>query len=120
MKSNRFWIAIVAIFTAACLGLGAYLLSSGRRGDVAIITSDGNELYRLDLSEDAVVTVESENGTNVVVVENGTVRVSQADCPDQICVHQGAIDDDSVPIVCLPNRLVIEVTTRSQVDAVAG
>ena len=36
--------------------------------------------------------------------------MKSADCPDQVCVHQGWISDSTVPIVCLPHQVIIEVT----------
>ena len=44
-----------------------------------------------------------------------------ADCPDKLCVRQGALDRNGV-IVCLPNRVVVRVSTESgaDYDAVVG
>ena len=54
-------------------------------------------------------------------MEQGRIRVSQADCPDQVCVDQGWIADGTVPIVCLPHKLVIEIVGGgSAFDAAAG
>lgn len=56
-------------------------------------------------------TVTGENGcTNVVEVRPGSIGILNADCPDQICVQQGFISSSLLPITCLPNRLVIEIT----------
>ena len=60
-------------------------------------------------------------GTNTIQVERGRIRVSQANCPDQVCVDQGWISDGTVPIVCLPHGLVIEITGGGDsLDAAAG
>jgi len=49
------------------------------------------------------------------------VRVAQADCPDQVCVHQGWIADGRVPIVCLPNQLIVQIEEGgSPLDAQTG
>jgi hypothetical protein len=85
-------------------------------GTVAEITLDGEVVRQIDLSrvtEADTFTVEGPAGTNTIQVEPGRIRVEQADCPDQICVHQGWIDDGVVPIVCLPNRLVITLKTAA-------
>ena len=120
MKNNKFWIAVIAVFLVVCAALSIYIFTSAEKGNVAIVTRDGVEVCRLDLNEDAEMSVFSaDNGYNIIVVENGAVKVSEADCPDQICVKQGAIDNDATPIVCLPHKLVIEVTTQSDTDAVA-
>ena len=45
----------------------------------------------------------------------------EADCPDQLCVHQKAISKDRETIVCLPNKVVVEVKskTESEFDSIA-
>ena len=51
----------------------------------------------------------------------GRIRVASANCPDQVCVRQGWISDASVPIVCLPHQVIIQVTGGdSYADAAAG
>ena len=67
-------------------------------------------------------TVEGPAGlTNTILVEPGRIRVSEADCPDQICVHQGFISDGTTPIVCLPNKLIIQIIGGGEaLDAAAG
>ena len=47
--------------------------------------------------------------SNVIEAEKGRIRVKEAGCPDQVCVEQGWIADGTVPIVCLPNKLIIEI-----------
>ena len=48
-------------------------------------------------------------GHNTVHVEPGAISVTEADCPDGICVRQGKLTTAGVPIVCMPHRLVIEI-----------
>ena len=35
--------------------------------------------------------------------------MESASCPDGLCVHQGAISDGLLPIVCLPNKVQIQI-----------
>lgn len=120
MKNTKLWIAAIAVFLVVCAALSIYIFTSAETGTTAVVTRDGVEVCRLDLGEDTEMSVISDDGGyNIIVVENGAVKVSAADCPDQICVKQGAINDNAAPIVCLPHKLVIEVTAQSDTDAVA-
>ena len=69
------------------------------------ITVDGKEYGTYSLSRDQVIKI---NDTNTCEIKDGSARMTQADCPDQLCIHQRAIDEDGGMIVCLPNRVVIE------------
>ena len=123
MKSNRFWIVLlcgVALISAVT----AVILRQGET-KWAYVYLDGELIEKVDLSavsEPYTMLIESEAGTNIIAVENGRIRVSEADCPDGTCIQQGWISGGAVPIVCLPHKLVIELeaTARPDVDAVAG
>lgn len=83
---------------------------------------DGVILYRFDLSaaKDQTIDIEYDGRINTVQIENGKIRVLEADCPDHTCVRMGWLKSGSLPIVCLPNHLIIEfVDTDEEFDAVA-
>lgn len=58
--------------------------------------------------------IRTEFGINVIEVDETGVRVIEANCPDKLDVKFGKINKAGQSIVCLPNRLVIEI--RSDVD----
>ena len=112
---------ILLIFALLILALGTWglMLSSRKDGGEAVVTVDGAETARLPLSRDAVIIAGGGEHTNTVVVENGEVYVSEASCPDHVCIRQGPARYDGQTIVCLPNRLVITVSgTGGGPDAV--
>ncbi len=53
--------------------------------------------------------IKTKYGYNKLEMINEKVRVLEADCPDKLDVKQGYIEDIGSMIVCLPNRLVIEI-----------
>lgn len=46
---------------------------------------------------------------NHFIIENGAVYMQHADCPDQLCVKQAPISREGETIVCLPNKVILEV-----------
>ena len=65
-----------------------------------------------------------ENGMpdkNTIEIKDGKIRVKSAECPDKTCVHMGWLSSSAMPIVCLPNHLVIRfAASDNDVDAVAN
>lgn len=112
-KSNKFWLALLAAILAVSAAAAVFVYTRTPSGTVAVVTLDGQEVHRVDLSwvsEGYALSYTGKNGiTNVVEVSPGAIRVREADCPDQICVRQGWIRTGVAPIVCLPNSLVIEI-----------
>ena len=117
---------IAGLLVAAVAGSAAFiLLQRGRApAPVARISRDGVLLEEINLSrvdEPYSLTLEDESGRNVLSVERGRVRVSEADCPDQVCVKQGWVSNGAAPIVCLPHKLVVELAgTGEDLDGGAG
>ena len=46
--------------------------------------------------------------TNVCEIKDGEVKMTEADCPDHLCMKQPAVGSAGGYIVCLPNRVVIQ------------
>ena len=59
--------------------------------------------------------------SNTIKVENTGVSIISASCKDKICIHTGKIKDSSLPIVCLPNKLIIKFeSTKESEDNIDG
>jgi len=123
VKSNKFWIALLSIIIIA--SAAATLMLRQAPAAQARVYSDGTLIEILHISravEPYSLTVDSDAGVNVILVEHGRIRISEASCPDSSCVRQGWISGGITPIVCLPHRLVItlEGGGKQDVDAVVG
>ncbi|MDE8718548.1 NusG domain II-containing protein, partial [[Eubacterium] siraeum] len=63
-------------------------------------------------SEQTFTVYSDDGGYNVNKVSGGAISVSDADCPDKICVKTAPVSDGIQPIVCMPHKLVIRVDAR--------
>lgn len=117
MKTGT-WILIFALLAAALLAAWMLIRPTGT---LVCVLQDGKLLRTVDLSAEETFTVTGEAGENRITVKNGEIFVESADCPDQVCVRHGALKKGGEPIVCLPNRLVIEWRdAASDVDGISG
>jgi len=71
----------------------------------AQIYVNGKLLQILDLRRDKKVAV----GTAEIEIRAGKIRIAKSRCPRQICEHAGWIADPGQTIVCVPNRIIIEI-----------
>jgi len=79
------------------------------------------EPYKIVIGE--LAETSGIEGFNIVEVDYKRVRMLEANCPDGICTRQGWVSSGLVPIVCLPNRVVVAFEGSSGnegVDAVVG
>ena len=126
MRSTRFWVILIGGILVAAAALSFWLLQGQTDGTVARVYQNGVCIKTIDLSavtEPYSFPVEWEDGgCNIISVEPGQICVSEADCPDQLCMHQKAISKDKESIICLPNRVVVTVESeqKNTLDDVAG
>lgn len=108
IKRDIMLIATLIIVCAAAFLIINFVVKND--GITAVVKVDGNIVYMLPLDKDASVTVEGyQGGSNTVVIENGTVYMKDADCPDKLCEKTGKISKNGETIVCLPHRVVVEI-----------
>ena len=115
---TKFWILLFLAIAVVCAGLSVWLLG-GRAETTAEVYSDGKLVQTIDLAVDGEYRIESGGGWNVLTVSGGKIAVTSASCPTQDCGHHAAADHGA-PIVCLPNRLVVQFSTPSELDALLG
>jgi hypothetical protein len=112
-------IALIG-FAAALIALGAYLLR--HEGAYVLVTVNGEVYGKYALDTDMQLRVGNDGAYNLLVIESGSAYIREASCRNQLCVHQGRISHEGRSLVCLPNRVVVEIVggERQEVDAVAG
>ena len=115
LPANKKRLADIAII-AGLLLLAAVLFflyfSKGEEGAGVIVRVDGVEIARYSLSDSG--RYELNGGTNILVIEDGSAYMLEADCPDHICVSQGKVRYTGQCITCLPNKLTVTVYGTDQ------
>ena len=111
VKALDFLAFLIAIAVTGLIAFQAYGNQSGTL-QVSIKGDSGEWLFPLE--SDRTIEVEGPLGKTVVVIEDGSVRVSSSPCPEKICVKSGPISRPGRWIACLPNRVIISVTGRSE------
>ena len=91
-KKKREIILVLILLAAASAG---FLINQAMHRQPAArveITVDGHLVQTLDLNQDADLIIDGANGgTNHLIIQNGAAWVSEASCPDKVCVHQGKV-----------------------------
>lgn len=114
------------VFLLAVLLAGAgflqWLPKSGT--PTAVIEQNGEEVCRVKLSsisQPETLVLEGEISVTVLL-EPGQVSIIHSDCPDQICVHTGALTRPGQSAVCLPARVAVRIVgeNSSGIDGMTG
>ncbi len=113
MKKNDWLLIIIILLTSISIfGMRIAMKDQGKSYVTVRINGEIIETYELD--EDQEVRI--NGGSNVMVIKNGQVDMIEADCPDKLCVNQTAIFNNNESIVCLPNRVVVQVVSYNEAE----
>jgi len=82
---------------------------------------NGEVIDQFDIGSDIKKVYETERGSNEIIINSGNAYISEADCPDSICVNTKHAAKNGDSVVCLPNRFSIEIVGRNEgeVDAIS-
>lgn len=118
-KKYRWDILIVAIALLLSLAILLAINLTKKEGAVAVVEINGVVAGEYSLSRDGVYPL--NGGTNTLVIENGTARLIESNCPDHTCEKTGKVQYVGQTIVCLPNRLSVTIrgTSSDGVDLVS-
>ncbi len=111
---NDIILAVVIVFIAAA-GLLLFVMNK-EEGSTVSVKIDGNQVASFSLSENIEIPIktgENDEYTNILVIKDGKAYISEANCPDKICVETRAVSYVGETVVCLPHKLVIEITNEN-------
>ena len=119
IKKNDLILIIVVVVIAVAAFLLHNIMGNEQAG-IVTVKVDGELKGRYSLLENQ--EIEINGGTNILVIKDGTADIIDANCPDKLCVKQKAVSKNHENIICLPNKVVVEVESSedSEYDAVTN
>lgn len=112
MKKGDFLIIGLALLLVASSFLIGFLPKN--EGDAVIVTVAGDKVAILNLNDDFEQEIVTEYGKNTLVIKDGYADIISADCHGNDCVHQKKISKNGEMIVCLPHKMVVEITSYKE------
>lgn len=83
-------------------------------GNNVVVEANGTR-FEYSLNQDGIYTVEGLIGYTTFEIKNGGVHIIDSPCPNKTCIEQGW----SNPLICLPNRVSINVEGYGEFDAIS-
>ena len=109
-NKKRADLILIAALLLLALAMGAWLLLTRETGARAVVYVDGRATASYPLDQDVTIRLDNPNGSyNVLVIKDGQADVTEAGCPDKICVMMHPIRYNGESIICLPNRTEIRI-----------
>ena len=121
-KADIVLFILILIFGTA---VSIWSLTANTSGDKAAVTVDGQVYGTYSLLEDQEIqVVQDEDHINYITIKDGTVSMTFSTCKNQVCVNTSTISETMDSIVCLPNKVMIEIQGSKQeggsIDVITG
>ena len=117
-KGDKITATVIAfIIVISSIGVFAYMNIVKGSHHIAEIKQDGKVIRTVDrdkVEPPEEIKIANKYGYNIIRIENGRIRIIDADCPDKLCVKTGWITESGQSVICLPHKLIIKIQGGSK------
>ncbi len=89
-------------------------------GEKFVVTHDGKIILEGELSKDSEYSINGSLGQMKLLVKDGKISVVKSNCPRKLCIKRGSISKQGDSIICVPNRVIITIQGKGEIDGVTG
>lgn len=113
---------LIVVFACLVVASFAFVNALSGEGSVVLIQVDGAIVHKTSLKETHIIAVHGTHGQLTVEIRGGKVAITQAQCPNHICVKTGWRTHSGEIIVCVPNNTVVRIAAskENEVRATTG
>ncbi len=109
-KNDMILIGVILIVALAAFGGISWYSEKNTKEAEAVVYVDGEEQGRYPLNQDTSVRVSLEDGNyNLLEIKDGQADITEASCPDKVCVDHRPVKNQGESLVCLPHKVVVEI-----------
>jgi len=111
MKKNDFFLIIIIIL----ISFVSYLIfNSNKNGNFAYVYYDRKLIKTINLKIDNSYVVKGYNGDVEISVKDGKIKVINENSLNHLCSKLDYTNSFNNPIICLPNKIVIEIKSVNE------
>lgn len=116
IKKGDIFISLGLLILSFLLAMYFQSFNSKEEGQYIRIEHNSKLVGEYPLDVDKEIVLDGDGQYNKVIIKDGKAYMKEANCRDQICVHMREISIDGETIICLPNRVFVEVIDKSKDD----
>jgi len=115
-RINDYIIIICLILIPIIFILVSGVTNNNVKGNMVYIEVNNNIYGAYSLYVNKQIHIQEKGIDNLIVIEDGYVYMKEANCKNQVCVLHKPINKVGQQIVCLPNKIVIEIKNSDNND----
>ena len=119
MNKNDFKLILILVLISLIF-ITYFKVFNNEKSNEAQVYYENEVVLKIDLTKDSEYDVEGYNGNIHIVVKDNKIKVDEENSPKHLCSKQGFISSSNESIVCLPNKVVIKILSKDDIDIVVG
>lgn len=119
MNKNDFKLILILVLISLIF-ITYFKVFNNETSNTAHVYYENEVVLKIDLTKDNEYDVEGYNGNIHIVVKDNKIKVDEENSPKHLCSKQGFISSSNESIVCLPNKVVIKILSKDDIDIVVG
>lgn len=119
MKKNDIILMVIVLLIGSVAFFGMKVVQNANKSSSEVLIKHEGVIIKtipFDETTDETFTFNDGEHYNLIVIKDGKAFVQEADCRDQICVKTNPIALNGEIIVCLPNKITVEVFSEEKQD----
>ncbi|MBM0045928.1 NusG domain II-containing protein [Anaerococcus sp. mt242] len=116
IKKGDIIISLGLLVLSMLMAFGISNMNTKSGGQILRIEKDSKLYGEFPLNVDREIVIDDDAHYNKVIIKDGKAYMQEANCRDQICTHMQEISINGETIICLPNRVFLEVIDTSNQD----
>lgn len=105
---NKKYLIFILVITLVLVAFSIFYLNK-EEGNTVRISYNNEVIEELSLDVDQTKEYNFDGNFNIVEINENTVKVSEANCSNQTCVHTKEVSSIGDVIACLPHKFIVEV-----------
>lgn len=117
-KNDIYLIIIILLVSTSFLLFNKYKSTFFDNVDKIVEIQVKGEIYKTIplTNKEELITIETGLGKNVIKINENGAHMIEADCADPEGWHDYHITEPGQVLVCLPNKVVVEIKSKKKVE----
>jgi len=120
MKKITFFDIIVSLLLFFFVIIILYFQFFGSSKSEELYINTAKENYYYNLNQKIIVDIHGDEGITKIEINNGKFRFVESPCKNKICINQGWVSIQKLPVICLPNRVSAYIVDHKNDDKYDG
>lgn len=108
----------IVLVIALIIAFLPFFRMHNNKSEYFVVEHNGTVLHKISANIDTVLNITTPEGSLVVKINGGKGAIVQSSCPNKICVHTGWIDKPGQSVICIPNKITLYISGKSDYDAI--